>query len=194
VHGLDGEVYALVSSATSQVNARFVFLSSGRCPIIDGSPASACWSHAGSYLAAIAVQQIVDGRLHRLLLTAGAADTGFASVHLNGEALSVGATFSAGSLSVQYESAYRCVVHTDEFSFTFDNSDGFINQAVTARRPLLQLTTHGLFGQTHRAALYSTPLKYIEGDVEDYVIQDGDIFGHSFLFGRFQPPNAKQTQ
>ena len=190
VHGLDGEVYAIVSSASTQVNARFVFLSSGRCPVIDGVPASACWSHPGSYLGSISVQQIVDGRLHRLLLTSGAADAGFLSVELDDEPLRVGRSFSADPLSVEYESAYRCVVQTEEFRFVFDNSDGFINQAVWPRKPLQQLTAHGLFGQTHSLNRHATPLKFIEGDVDDYVVQDGDIFGHQFRFTQFDSKAA----
>ena len=58
VHGVDGAVYALLSSTWTQVNAGFVFFSTGQCP----SPAviqTQCWSHPGAYLGAISVQEVV---------------------------------------------------------------------------------------------------------------------------------------
>jgi len=55
VHGMDGAVYNLISDIHLQVNSRFVFLSSGRCPIIDGLPAANCYSHPGSYLGSICI-------------------------------------------------------------------------------------------------------------------------------------------
>ena len=61
MHGLDGAVYALVSSASTQVNARFTFLSSGRCPE-PSRISTACWTHPGSYLSAVAVTEQVPAR------------------------------------------------------------------------------------------------------------------------------------
>ena len=43
VHGVDGAVYALLSSETLQVNGRFTFLSEGRCPVLDGKTQGDCW-------------------------------------------------------------------------------------------------------------------------------------------------------
>ena len=190
VHGLDGVVYALVSSPYTAVNARFVFLSSGRCPVVEGEVQPSCWSHPGSYLGAVSVQERVEGAgVQRLLLAAGAASTGFSAVQLNGQRLQVGDAVQVGSLSVSVLSGWRVAVSTRELRFVFDNSDGFINQAVSAQRPLSELRAHGLLGQTHSPVIHPSRLRYIEGDVDDYAITDNDLFGHAFAYDRFAADN-----
>ena len=186
VHGIDGAVYALVSSPSTQVNARFVFLSSGRCPsatLID----TQCWSHAGSYLGAVSVQERVAGHgVQRLLVESGAHDVGFASIELNGRVLSVGDSVSVGHFSVHVQSSHRIAVRTAALQLTLDNSDSFINQQVEA---LIELTsmaatrTHGLLGQTHSAATHKSALRYVEGDVDEYVVSG--LFEHDFAYDHF---------
>jgi len=87
---------------------------------------------------------------------------------------------------VQYASTHSIKVQTTEFSFSLDNSDHFINQAVVARVPLAKITAHGLFGQTSQRQLYKTPLKFIAGDVDDYVLSEDSLFGSDFVYTRFQ--------
>jgi len=41
-------------------------------------------------------------------------------------------------------------------------------------------------GQTHSTKTHRSPLRYIEGDVDDYVIADNDIFGDDFVYNQFQ--------
>ena len=186
VHGIDGEIYNLVSSIDTQVNSRFVFLTEGKCPMFNGIPAPNCWSHAGSYLGSIGVQQRVGNKLHKLAIVSGGAETGFDTVELDGVTMKLGEAFvDTDSFSVKYVSSHQVTVQTDEFIFSFDNSDYFINQAVAARMPLAQLTSHGLFGQTHVRKLYGTALRYIDGAVDDYLINDHDVFGTDFVFNRF---------
>lgn len=186
VHGIDGGIYNLVSSNHTQINARFVFLTEGQCPIIDGIPSKNCWSHPGSYLGAIGIQQIVDGKVHQLTIQPGSFQDGFSSIELNGSQLKLGSSFNDGSLfSVSYNSTHQISVQTEEFTFLFDNSDMFINQFVNSRVPLSSVTAHGLFGQTHVQKLYNTALKYIEGDVDDYLILENDLFGVSFVYNKF---------
>lgn len=186
VHGIDGAVYNLVSSATTQVNAKFVFLDDGKCPIFDGIPARNCWAHAGSYLGAIGVQQVIDDITHKLAIVSGSSTQGFASVTLDGKSLSVNDTIDHGELfDVVYVSSHVVMVNTVDFAFTFENSDMFINQGVASHRPLSQLTSHGLFGQTHKRTVYPTKVKYIVGDVDDYMVDENDLFGHSFIYNKF---------
>ena len=64
VHGMDGAIYNLISDKNLQVNSRFVFLTEGQCPIIDGVVDTNCWSHPGSYIGEMSFQQVVDGKLH----------------------------------------------------------------------------------------------------------------------------------
>lgn len=133
VHGIDGTIYNLVSSAHTQVNAQFVLLSQGKCPVVDGLKARNCWSHAGSYLVAVSVQQILDdGSMQQLMMTTGTADQGFESLELNGKSFKIGDSFMKDVFSVSYESTHSISVKTEQFSFILDNSDMFINQMVSA--------------------------------------------------------------
>ena len=185
VHGIDGAVYNIISEQSTQVNSRFVFLTEGQCPIIDGKKDVNCWSHAGSYLGEMSFQAIVDGKLHAALVQSGSAKRGFAGVQMDGVALQVGDKVEMGEFTLEFTSTHSVQVTTDSFEFDLYNSDMFINQALRARVPLSQLQSHGLLGQTHSTATYPTSLKYVEGDVDDYVIADSNIFGTSFLYNRF---------
>jgi hypothetical protein len=186
VHGIDGAVYNIITEQSTQVNARFVFLTEGQCPIINGIPDNNCWSHPGSYLGEIGIQQIVDGKVHAALITAGNAKQGFAAITLDGKALKVGETKSYGTFKITYISTHRVSVSTTNYDIEFSNSDAFVNQALKAKTSLSKLSSHGLLGQTHTAKVYSTPTRYIEGSVDDYVIADNDIFGTEFVFNQFQ--------
>ena len=184
VHGIDGAVYALVSSVSTQVNARFVFLDSGSCPSA-AVITTQCWSHPGSYLGAVAIQERVDGHdVQRLVVEAGAHEAGFVSVQLNGRSLAVGDSASVGQFAVQVLSSHRLVVRTRELQLTLDNSDRFINQQVEALVGLTRMTAHGLLGQTHRAVQHKSALRHIEGDVDEYVVSD--LLAHDFHYDRFE--------
>jgi len=186
VHGIDGAVYNIISEANTQVNARFVFLTEGECPVFDGKPDSNCWSHPGSYLGEMSFQQVVDGELHQLLVTSGSAKTGFAAITLDGKELAVGDSFAYGSFSVSFISTHHVSIQTEKFAFELTNSDMFINQAVSTRVALSKLQSHGLLGQTHAPKVYSGPNRYIQGEVDDYVLVNNDIFGTDFTYNKFQ--------
>lgn len=115
VHGIDGAVYNIISEHSTQVNARFVFLESGECPIINGVAESNCWSHAGSYLGQMGFQQVVDGKLHQALLTAGPASQGFAGVTLDGRSIAVGSSISFGSFSITVKSSHHVSIKQNPF-------------------------------------------------------------------------------
>jgi hypothetical protein len=185
VHGIDGAVYNIISEQNTQVNSRFVFLTEGACPTINGQKDVNCWSHPGSYLGEISFQAIVDGKLHAALVSAGSAKKGFSSVQMDGKALKVGDSVSFGSFSLTLKSSHSVAVTTENFEFELSNSDMFINQALRSKVSLSQLTSHGLLGQTHSTKTYPSMVKYIEGEVDDYVIADSDIFGTDFLFNKF---------
>ena len=187
VHGIDGAVYNLVSESHTQVNSRFVFLMSGQCPVVGGVTMDGnCWSHPGSYLGEMGFQAVVDGKLHTALLQSGPAKKGFAVVQVDGKTLSIGDKVSFGAFTVEVQSTHNVAVTTESFEFSLSNSDNFINQALTARVPLSQLKSHGLIGQTHSTKQYPSLVRYIEGEVDDYVISTDDIFGSEFVFNQFQ--------
>ena len=186
VHGIDGAVYNIISEQSTQVNARFVFLRSGECPLIGGFADSNCWSHPGSYLGELSFQQLVDGELHAALVTAGPAKKGFAGVQMDGKVVAIGQTVSFGSFSLTVKSTHSVEVTTEHFAFELSNSDMFVNQAVRATVPLSSLSSHGLLGQTHSGKTHPGPLRHVEGNVDDYVIADSDVFGTDFLYNQFQ--------
>jgi len=188
VHGLDGEIYNIISDSQAQVNARFVFLRSGQCPPqqLGAEVTSNCWSHPGSYLGELSFQQVVDGKLHRALITAGAAASGFQQVQVDDEVLTLGDSRAFGSFSVTFASSHEVVINMEQFEFGLTNSDRFVNQKVKAKTPLYQLKSHGLLGQTHSATTYPTALRYIAGDVDDYLLAGGDIYGNDFVYNQFR--------
>lgn len=196
IHGIDGEVYNLITSSNLQVNARFVYLDTGKCmKDIKGHHPIACWSHPGSYLGEIAVKLVIDNKLHRLLLSSGSIDQGFQTVEIDGISMNVGEEIALSgateSLSITYSHTHYVTVNTRLFSFGFDNSDMFINQRVRTNvgfNELRELDTHGLFGQSWRGGARKGPMrkiKEIEGDVDEYSIVDGDIFGDDFIYNRY---------
>ena len=189
VHGIDGAVYALISEERTAVNARFVFLSSGRCPVIDGLALNNCYSHPGSYMGAMSFQvRGEDSQLHTAVLTAGKADVGFASVQVDGALLSAGQSVEASSVfSVQRTGTHAVRVVLPSFELRLENSDLFINlQQLTPRVPLSRLTSHGLLGQTHSATLHKSTLRYIEGEVDDYTLNDDDLLATEFVYSCFR--------
>jgi hypothetical protein len=169
VHGVDGFVYALIAAPQLQLNSRFTFLASGACPVLNDSIPSNCWSHPGSYLGEI-----------------GSRLTGFAAVEVNGQPLSVSASFSSPSLSVQYVHAFSLSVQTPSLHVTFENSDRFINQMLALQVPVLKAVSwHGLLGQTARPSASANGRHRVIGDVDEYVVLSGDVFGLEFAYSQF---------
>jgi len=184
IHGIDGWYYNLITSPSLQVNAKFTFLTEGKCPIINGLPAANCWSHPGSYIGALGFQQIENGVNQRLLIDAGSAKQGFSGVKFNNAQVKLGQSMSVGSFSFNFTSSHFISVQTGDFTFTVDNSDLFLNQAVSVNVPLSRLTSHGLLGQTHTSKVYSNQWKYIEGDVDNYAVSD--LFASDFVYNQFK--------
>ena len=185
VHGLDGEVYNIITQQHLQVNARFVFLNSGKCPVVDGKATSSCWSHPGSYLGEIGIQQMIGGVLQQINIKSGSAGYGFSELSLNNQSMAVAAKYQYEQFSVWYNSSHEIHVNSPLFAFELTNSDLFINLAMKPKVSLSRLDSHGLFGQTHQDEIYQSQLKYIEGEVDHYVVRDRDIFGKEFMYNKF---------
>jgi len=130
-------------------------------------------------------QAIVDGKLHAALVTAGSAKNGFSGVQMDGKALKVGDKVAFGDFSISYDSAYGVSVSLENYSLNLSNSDMFVNMALSAKVALNKLASHGLIGQTHANKVYKSAIRYIEGEVDDYLIADNDVFGTDFPFNRF---------
>ena len=182
VHGMDGEVYSLVrDDAGVRVNARFVFLSAGRCPPL-AAISTACWSHPGSYLGEVGVRSAGGARLS---VVSGPAAAGFRSVTLDGVAVAVGANVTAGDLSFHYASSHALTLDVGNYAITLHNSDGFVNLAAFAVHQWAELSSqrcHGLLGQTWRAPTKrGSEVRHIEGSVDDYAEANGELFGDDFV-------------
>ena len=178
VHGIDGQVYNLVHEAGTTLNARFVFLSSGRCPLLPD--AANCWSHNGSYLGELGVRTSGGDRV---VIHSGSAERGFSNVSFNGAELRVRDAVKAGQVSVRYVSAFTLLLRVGRFELQVDNSDHFLNIASFAVVDWDGIAAHGLLGQTWRAR--STPghdVKAVEGWVEDYAEIDNELLGQRFTF------------
>jgi len=187
VHGVDHQIYNLISDPLFQLNSRFMFLSeSNDCPIIPstGRTAHQCFTHPGSYLGNLALRTLRDDRL---LIESGDANGGFSMVQWNGRDL----TLPTNNSVMEMISSHEITLHLDPlFTIRVENIDGFLNLASVVFDGMNlamagNLSTHGLFGQTWKNARYKSTLKVIEGEVDDYTILDNDLFGTSFPYNRF---------
>ena len=192
VHGIDGAVYSLISQPSLQLNSQFTFLTGPRpCPILPstGQHSSACFSHDGSYLGNLALRTNVDDRL---LVEAGSNDTGFATVEVNGRPLAVGQTANLTFADHTIGTVHRISTHELSITASFyqlelDNSDDFLNLRSLAIRggqwaALNKEAPHGLLGQTWKVRGRGEGV--IEGVVDDYMIEDDDLFGTAFMYNR----------
>lgn len=197
VHGVAGEVYSVISDPAVQINSRFVFLTGGECPILNGRKANACWTHPGSYLGDIGIKTAAG---HRLLISSGSAKHGFKKVELNGEPLEFEEQMALPSLDsgldgalgrdgfVVRNSTHLVTVQVSNFLLEIENSDHFLNYRLRVLdwSALSDMRPHGLLGQTYRKPTKpGRQIKYIEGRVDDYQIKEGDIFGDDFAYNRF---------
>ena len=197
VHGIDGAVYNFISAQTIQVNSRFVFLSEGKCPPQKAETQSQahrnCYSHPGSYCGEFGLQfrrDNVSAVIMSVIIVSGAANSGFQSVIVNNKSIAVGATISLSDhdyfVNITYPDTHFVTISSPLFNFEFDNSDFFINQRLKANIPLDKLNTHGLLGQTSTGKIYAgNSIKYIEGDVDEYMIAENSLLGNNFVFNQW---------
>ena len=179
VHGIDGAVYNLITDEQLLVNARFHFLSSGRCPTM--TQLTSCWSHPGSYLGEVGIRT-VEG--DSLVVSSGEYDEGFASIMFNEARLSVGMNVTGSGMEVHVLSTHELWLRAGNFELHLDNSDRFINIVQLRVLQWHMLTSHGLVGQTWRQP--SQPgkqVRYVEGDIDDYVEQNNDLLGNALVYG-----------
>ena len=179
VHGIDGAVYNLIIDHEILVNARFRYLSGGRCPVKSVESRN-CWSHAGSYLSEIGVVSSQGVKLH---IVSGGWDKGFDRVVLNGMVLSLGTNVSQGGIDVLSFSSYSMRLRVGNFELLLENSDHFVNIVETRVLHWSKLSSHGLLGQTwRRPTKAGGQVPDIEGDIDDYVEQNSDLMGRALAY------------
>jgi len=183
VHGVPNSIYNIVSDADLQYNARFVFLTKGDCPVVDGVQQKGCFSHAGTYLGELGLKTRAGDKIH---IVTGPAAKGFEMIEVNNKPVEVGQTIVLADNmgSVSFNSSHVTQVQIGNWDFVFENSDMFLNQRVRVL-DARGLRSHGMLGQTWRETTYKNAIKYIQGEVDDYVIREKDIWGDSFLYNVF---------
>ena len=189
VHGLDGAVYSLLTHPRLQLNGRFSFLASGRCP---ADRSILCWSHPGSYISSVGLMlRAEDGSVTQLEVHSGAAADGLQSVKLNGRLINAAETVQTGrgrdELSVHRVDSHHVLVRTEMLTLHIESSDGFLNHRVEPRVQLSSLKPmHGIIGQTWQDVQHQhSEIKEMEGMVDDYLVQENTLFGSQFPFNQF---------
>lgn len=191
IHGIDGAIYNLISTHEYAINSRFEFLTGPRhCPIMPstGKKTIACWSHDGSYLANLA---IVTSQGEKFAAMSGQGDKGFAQVVFNNQELKVGDNVKFSQGSIFFNTTHELTIEVGVFHIEVENIDGFVNlrRVHVDQSRWMELEehdgTHGLLGQTWQNKRYKgQKIPEIEGDVDDYVIADNDLYGSDFIFNR----------
>jgi len=145
-----------------------------------GRKSSACWSHAGSYLNELGLKTPHN----QLFIEAGPADTGFDAVTLNGKTIKVGESTELFS----FNSTHEITLTFGEWTVEVENSDMFVNLRSVRVHPSSwsKLASHGLLGQTWSNKRYSGLVSAIEGDVDDYLVNENSVFGNLFVFNQYQ--------
>jgi hypothetical protein len=193
VHGIPDEIFNMITYPNLQVNARFVYLSSGACH----DNFTACFAHPGTYISEEGIRLGKD-KVH---IVAGSFKKGL-TVSVNGKKMTESkSTLKLGS--VHMINHRRVVVKTPIMAITISNSDKFLNQetslydakllALGAERKVLldgekfhpEVPLHGLQGQTWRNVEYPSGLEY-EGSISDYHVTSGNLYGNEFVFNQFK--------
>ena len=200
VHGMPNEIFNIVSDNDFQYNSRFVYLTQGVCPTIDGNKIeSPCFTHPGTYLGELALQTSAGDRLY---LKAGEASQGFETVLLNdedldddGEVIDLLPLKGREAPFVVRNSSHMVTVQMGNFWLEFINSDMFINQRV-AMLDASQQTSHGLLGQTWSGKIYDVDatIPWIEGKVWDYAMADHEMFSHRFVYNQFMVEREEEEE
>ena len=187
VHGIDGQVYSIISDSTGVlVNARFVFLSEGRCTAALVASNTMCWSHPGSYLDRLYLRSAAGHEVH---LFAGGAVEGLAAVLVDGRNISIPdapVELSVDDVRVSRTSSHSVQVSVGNYELLVTNSDRFINIAQLSIKHWSNLgkhSAHGLLGQTWhrpRADRQGVEVAHIEGSVDDYAEANNRLEGSSF--------------
>lgn len=198
VHGIDGGIYNIISDPNFQFNSRFRFLEGPRpCPVIPSTNelSRGCWSHPGSYVTELGLIT-TDGST--LFIGAGSSAEGFAQITLHNRELEIGDIRRLGFANpdiqgmVIVNNTHELTIEAAYYTLVIENNDGFLNIRRVSVKPMYWslLSSHGLLGQTWRNKRYPHgKIKDIEGDVDDYLIDDNNLFGDRFMYNRFPTGN-----
>jgi len=202
VHGTSDTVYNVLSTPHLQYNAFFRYLESGRC-----RKGTACFSHPGNYFGSVGMKVRDESlKVNDIVVEAGSVLDGLRLVYNNATIPVSDSMISFGSYTIQHPNQFEVVLESDEFNIKVSNSDMFLNQEVSIGSGLLsriaeykkaiksgndaraneiiETLPHGILGQTWNTATYNNRWKHIQGQLYDYVINDG-ILGTEFKYNKF---------
>jgi hypothetical protein len=202
VHGTSDTVYNVLSTPHLQYNAFFRYLESGRC-----RKGTACFSHPGNYFGSVGMKVRDESqKVNDIVVEAGSVLDGLRLFYNNATLPVSDTTISFGSYTIQHPNQFEVVLESDEFNIKVSNSDMFLNQEVSIGSGLLsriaeykkamksgndaraneiiETLPHGILGQTWNTATYNNRWKHIQGQLYDYVINDG-ILGTEFKYNKF---------
>jgi hypothetical protein len=177
-----------------------------------GQKSVACWSHDGSYLGDIGLKTNTQDEIlikpgnaetgfaqvtfnTRSLEVGETIEFTYENNNLFGEdeennkaAIKMLQIDGLNHGKIQRISTHELLIEISCFTLEIENVDGFVNLRRLSipsayRSTIGVLRTHGLLGQTWQLKRYKGTVKEIEGDVDDYVVEDG-IFGNDFIFNR----------
>ena len=206
VAGVDGQVLNIISTATLQLNGRFVTLAEGdsitpaeqqkirmaseqqhaTAPDMAALPLTEAWSHPGNYFgeAGVALLDGVDGvDGHRLYAKAGPYSHGFAKLTLDGQELPVSTGFTvlgsgANTTRIQCSSTHELLIRTATVDFTVVNSDHFLNvDRVHLERGYKSQQPTRMGGILGLTA--DSEWQWNTADEQAAVVQSNDLFEHS---------------
>jgi hypothetical protein len=67
-----------------------------------------------------------------------------------------------------------------------ENIHQFVNlRAIRPRKHMETLGSHGLIGQSWKLSLHTGGNMEIEGDIDDYLVGEKEVYGVDFVYNRF---------
>jgi len=147
-----------------------------------GKQAAACFSHPGSYLSELGL--MVKDTKEQIRIVSGSAGEGFGAVSINGKAW----LSESQSRTLVNISSHELTLSVAPFMITIENVDGFVNlrSVEVPWQQMKKLTSHGLLGQTWNGKVYAgQKLSMIQGNVDDYIVGEDDVFGVAFPYNQF---------
>jgi hypothetical protein len=146
-HGLADEHFNLISSPSMQLNAHFVYLSSGKC----GYNNTVCFQHPGTYVdvlgfsipsaqGEVLIKVVAGSHEAGLRVWMGTEGSDMREVHLHGHSQGIRWSMSNDTSDVailRYNTFGEVTVETPLFSVNVVNSDFFFNMGMSLKSPQL---------------------------------------------------------
>ena len=202
IHGVDGQVYNLVSDKLVQVNAKLSFLDAGACDKDEktGAPLYTCWSHSGTYITAIGLRTAAGDSV---IIRPGKGWHGFDSMEVNGLHVPIhsddvewpivlsSADVRLPPLTIALiDRRTLAISHAGLYSLVLENSDAFMNimrlEVSDPKRLKTEVRSHGLIGQTWQRRTNGLDVAPVEGSVDDYVLAWAELLGCTFLYNKHE--------